>query len=100
MNGLTLARTEEDAMLDKLRAESMSWPAEGPSRVPLWIYSHPDLYARELEVIFYGPTWNYVGLTSEVPERGSFKRTFVGERPVIMTRDEDGDVNVFVNRCA
>jgi phenylpropionate dioxygenase-like ring-hydroxylating dioxygenase large terminal subunit len=68
--------------------------------VPLWIYSDPDLYARELEVIFYGPTWNYVGLASEVPERGSFKRTFIGERPVIMTRDEDGHINVFVNRCA
>lgn len=85
-------------MLEQMRAER--WPAEGPSRVPLWIYSDPDLYARELDVIFYGPTWNYVGLAGEVPERGSFKRTFVGERPVIMTRDEDGAVNVFVNRCA
>ncbi|MEA2978928.1 MAG: salicylate 5-hydroxylase large subunit [Alphaproteobacteria bacterium] len=87
-------------MLDPLHNRSTNWPAEGPSRVPLWIYSDPDLYARELEVIFYGPTWNYVGLASEVPERGSFKRTFIGERPVIMTRDEDGNINVFVNRCA
>lgn len=87
-------------MLEQLRSRTTNWQAEGPSRVPLWIYSDPDLYARELEVIFYGPTWNYVGLTSEIPERGSFKRTFVGERPVIMTRDEDGNINVFVNRCA
>jgi salicylate 5-hydroxylase large subunit len=87
-------------MLEQLRAGAMNWPAEGPSRVPLWIYSDPDLYTRELAVIFYGPTWNYVGLASEVPERGCFKRTFVGERPVVMTRDEDGAINVFVNRCA
>lgn len=87
-------------MLDQLRAQAMTWPPEGPSRVPLWIYSDPEIYARELERIFYGPTWNYIGLTGEIPERGSFKRTFVGERAVIMTRDEDGLVNVFVNRCA
>ncbi|MEA2992367.1 MAG: salicylate 5-hydroxylase large subunit [Alphaproteobacteria bacterium] len=87
-------------MLDQPHTAPTRWPAEGVSRAPLWIYSDPDLYARELDVIFYGPTWNYVGLASEVPERGSFKRTFVGERPVIMTRDEDGSINVFVNRCA
>jgi salicylate 5-hydroxylase large subunit len=87
-------------MLNPVGSLSARWPEEGPSRVPYWIYSDADLYARELETIFYGPAWNYVGLSAEVPEPGSFKRTFVGEKPVIMTRDEDGSINVFLNRCA
>jgi len=84
-------------MLDPLHNRATNWPTDGRAR-SVWIYSDPDLYARELDVIFYGPTWSYVGLASEVPERGSFKRTFIGERPVIMTRDEDGKIQRLVNR--
>ena len=50
--------------------------------------------------IFYGPHWCYVGLDAEIPDRGDFKRTFVGEREVIMVRDADGAINVIENRCA
>lgn len=76
------------------------WPEEGPIRVPAWIYSDPDIYARELEVFHYGKTWNFVGLDCEVPEPNSFRRSWVGERPVIITRDADGEIHVVENRCA
>ena len=34
------------------------------------------------------------------PDPGSFKRSYVGDVPVIVSRDEDGAVHVFENRCA
>lgn len=76
------------------------WPEGGVTRVPAWIYSDPDIFAREMQVFHYGKTWNFVGLDCEVAEPGSFKRSWVGERPVIVTRDHDGDFHVVENRCA
>jgi hypothetical protein len=52
-----------------------TWNQSGSSRIPACVYTDPDIYQRELERIFYGPHWSYVGLDVEVPVAGSFKRT-------------------------
>lgn len=70
------------------------------SRIPAEVYTDPDIYARELERIFYGRHWSYVGLEAELPEAGNFKRTSIGERSVIVVRDRNGTINVVENRCA
>ena len=80
--------------------EPAPWPEAGSSRIPSVVYTDPVIYARELERIFYGPHWSYVGLEAEVPEPGSFKRSAIGERSVIMVRNRDGRINVLENRCA
>lgn len=76
------------------------WPEEGFTRIPAWVYTDPAVYKKEMEVFFAGDTWNYVGLECEVPEVGSFKRQWIGDRPVVMVRNEDGEINVIENRCA
>lgn len=76
-----------------------SWPTEGFTRVPAWIYSDDENYQKELELLFSGNSWSYVGLACELPETGSFKRAWIGERQVIVIRDEEG-INVVENRCA
>ena len=50
------------------RLQDRTWPAEGPARVPFWVYTDPDVYAREQERIFAGPTWCYVGAGRGDPE--------------------------------
>lgn len=76
------------------------WEAEGFSRVPSPVYTSREIYERELDRIFYGRHWSYVGLEVEVPDAGSFKRTSIGERSVIMIRNRHGEINVLENRCA
>jgi salicylate 5-hydroxylase large subunit len=76
------------------------WTSTGSSRIPSDVYTNADIYRRELDRIFYGPHWSYVGLEIEVPEPGCFKRTSVGERSVIMIRNRKGEINVLENRCA
>ena len=76
------------------------WAGEGSSRIPFWVYTDGAVYQRELERFFYSGHWCYVGLDSEIPNPGDFKRTKVGERSVIMIRDKDGLINVVENRCA
>ena len=62
------------------------------TRVPFRVYEDQDIYKAELERIFYGPTWNYVGLECEVPNEGDFRRNFIGEREILMIRKKDGDI--------
>lgn len=76
------------------------WLQGNNSRIPSWAYTDPDVYQRELDRIFYGPHWSYVGLECEIPEPGCFKRTEIGERSVIMVRHRSGAINVLENRCA
>ena len=85
---------------DRRNDTDYHWPEEGLTRVPYWVYSDPGIYRREQERIFAGPAWSYVALECEIPEPGDFKRTYIGERPIVVTRDKDGEINAFVNRCA
>ena len=76
------------------------WPAGDLTRVPYWLYRDEAVYERERERLFLGAAWNFVGLDCEIPAAGDYKTTFIGDVPVIMVRDEDGDVQVLENRCA
>jgi phenylpropionate dioxygenase-like ring-hydroxylating dioxygenase large terminal subunit len=76
------------------------WPAEGLSRVPYWIYSDPDLYALEQERIFRGNTWNFLCLEAELPQPNTFRTSNLGDMSVVVTRDVNGAIHAFENRCA
>lgn len=76
-----------------------SWP-DHETLIPDWIYTDRRIYDRELEKIFLGRHWNYIGLDCEVPEPGNYFRSYLGPLPVVVTRDMDGEVHVFENRCA
>ena len=84
------------------------WSQPGSSQVPFWAYTDAQLYQRELEKIFYGDHWCYVGLEVEIPAVGDFKLSHIGERQVIMVRDRvapkdratDSGIRVVENRCA
>ncbi|HUQ26068.1 MAG TPA: Rieske 2Fe-2S domain-containing protein [Burkholderiales bacterium] len=77
-----------------------SWPSEGATRVPYWVYQDEDVYAEEQRRIFHGPTWSYLCLEAEIAEPQSFVTTFVGDMPVVVTRDASGKLHAFENRCA
>jgi salicylate 5-hydroxylase large subunit len=84
------------------------WTEAGSSRIPFWAYTDAQLYQRELEKIFYGDHWCYVGLEVEIPNTGDYKLSWIGERQVILVRDRvapkdratDTGVRVVENRCA
>ncbi len=78
---------------------SWRWP-EKAARVPNWVYTDPDIFAREQERIFSGPSWLYTCLEAEIPNPGDFKRSRLGTREAVAVRNRDGAVTVLVNRCA
>jgi anthranilate 1,2-dioxygenase large subunit len=95
-----VAQIGEDEMRMLPIEKRFAWPASGLDRVPDWVYTSQEIYDREIERIFHGPTWNYVALGAEVPNAGDYVRSNVGPTSVVVVRDGDGDVNVFENRCS
>jgi anthranilate 1,2-dioxygenase large subunit len=70
------------------------------TRIPYHLFTDPAIYRREQEKIFSGPFWNFVALAAELPKPGDFKATFLGDTPIVVTRDRAGELHAFVNRCA
>jgi salicylate 5-hydroxylase large subunit len=81
-------------------APGRRWPANGTSRVPNWVYTDPDIFAREEARIFEGPGWLYTCLEAEIPNPGDFCRSRLGTKEVVAVRDAAREVHVLVNRCA
>jgi anthranilate 1,2-dioxygenase large subunit len=75
------------------------FPRGDGSRISYKIYSSPEIYELEQERIFRGPTWSFVALEAELPNSGDFKSTFVGDTPVVITRNYDSSLSAWVNRC-
>lgn len=78
----------------------LDWPEPGYTSVPFRVYSDEEIYRLEHQKIFRGPIWNFICLEAEIPSRGDYKTSWIGEIPVVATRDGDGNINVLVNRCA
>jgi phenylpropionate dioxygenase-like ring-hydroxylating dioxygenase large terminal subunit len=75
------------------------WPGD-LTEIPDWVYTDENIYRREVERIFHGRTWSYVGLEAEIPNPGDFIRSHVGPTTVVVTRAKDGSINAVENRCA
>lgn len=76
------------------------WSGDALTRIPFAVYQDAATHAAEQARIFHGPTWNYLCLDAEIPDGGDYRTTFVGETPVIVVRDDDGEIYGFENRCA
>lgn len=90
----------QQAELERTVEGMPQWPGDGFTRVPYWVFQRDDVYAREQETIFRGPAWHYLCLEADVAEGGDFFTTFIGDAPIVVTRDTDGVLHAFENRCA
>ena len=89
-----------DGPFDKAGEARARFPSEKLTEIPYDLYTDEDLYRQELETIYRGPVWNYLALACEIPEPGDYVTTCIGETPVIVTRDRDGQIHAMENRCA
>src|SRR3954470_11488503 len=70
-----------------------------PDRVHLSIYADPAIFELEMERLF-GRAWLILGHDSQVKSPGDYFTTRMGREPVIVTRDDDNEIRVLINRCA
>ena len=81
-------------------APRFTWPGTDVSRVPFQVYTDQAIYEAEQRLIFQGPTWNLLCVEAEIPNPGDYRISYVGNAPVIVNRDETGQINALLNRCA
>jgi phenylpropionate dioxygenase-like ring-hydroxylating dioxygenase large terminal subunit len=62
------------------------------------VYYDAEIFREEMERIWHRE-WVYVAHESELPEPGDYVTRQLGLQPVIVARDDDGGVNLMLNRC-
>jgi len=62
------------------------------------IYSDPGLYELELERVF-ARSWLLLGHETHIPKAGDYLTQYMGEDPVIVVRQKDKSIKVFLNQC-
>jgi phenylpropionate dioxygenase-like ring-hydroxylating dioxygenase large terminal subunit len=85
-------------MITKERIDELVQMADH-GRIDISLYTDEEIFEAEMQRIFY-TTWVYVGHSSEIAQAGDYKTTYIGRIPVIVSRDENGEIHVLINRCA
>jgi 3-phenylpropionate/trans-cinnamate dioxygenase subunit alpha len=62
------------------------------------IFIEQEIYEEELRQIF-ARCWLFLCHDSQIPRPGDFMTTYMGEDPVLVTRDTGGKVRAFLNVC-
>lgn len=62
------------------------------------IFTDRKIYEQELSRIF-ASSWLFLGHVEQLQKAGDFFTTFMGEDPVIVTKDKQGNIRAFLNSC-
>src|SRR5213594_4723883 len=62
------------------------------------IFVSEEIYRQELERVF-ARAWLFIGHESQIPRPGDYFTSCMGEESVILCRDRDERVHVFLNSC-
>lgn len=66
--------------------------------LPQRSYTDPGLFAAEMDRIF-SQDWVMVGRVGQIPEPGDYFTAMVGTRPVIIMRQDNGEIRAMGNFC-
>lgn len=72
--------------------------AGGQVRNPVSGYTSPDIASREWESFFQDYP-HVLGLSADLPKPGSFLTNNDLKKPILCTRDKDGNFHAFLNVC-
>jgi Rieske 2Fe-2S family protein len=81
-----------DAMLSRLRKRKPATPLDRD------FYCSQEDYQVELEMIWYRD-WLFIGHDCEVSKPGDYLTVQVGEYPIVVVRDREGNLRAFHNSC-
>lgn len=87
-----------DDMLDPKHYTNVMKPPLESENLPPWCYTDAQFHRLEIEHIFM-KVWNFVGRGDLLPEPGNYLATDVAGIPILLTRNEAGELKAFANSC-
>lgn len=84
-------------ILDPKHYESVKLPIAEASTLPAWCYTDERYLAAELEL--FKRSWCSAGRLDRVANAGDYAALDIAGVPIIVTRNSDGEINVFANSC-
>ena len=63
------------------------------------IFTNPEIYDLEMEYIFES-NWVFLCHESQLPNPNDFYTTHIGRQPVVVIRNQQGELNGFINACS
>jgi benzoate/toluate 1,2-dioxygenase alpha subunit len=73
-------------------------PEAGEFTVDRALFRDPELFELEMQYIFEG-TWIYLAHESQLPRPHDFYTTTMGRQPVVLMRNQAGEIGGFINAC-
>jgi len=74
-------------------------PLEPRQLLPKEAYPSQEWFDRE-QVELFSKSWTYVGLASDFPDPGDYATLNVGQYPLLVVRDREGQLRAFHNLCS
>ena len=78
--------------------EAVRRPLLEAETLPVWCYTSPAFYRREIERI-WRKVWNFLGSADRIPNPGDYFTVTFADTPLIIVRGQDGVVRSYVNSC-
>ena len=94
-----MAITDGTTETAALFADGAQAPLSQASHLPGYVYSSPRVYAAEKEAIFM-KDWLCVGRVEEVENPGDYMTQRITDEPIIVARNQAGELHAFANVCA
>ena len=86
-------------IIDRISTAVVGDPESGTFRCRRDIFTDPALFDLEMEHIFEG-NWVFLAHESQIPEPNDYFTTYIGRKPVVVTRDKSGKLHAMINACA
>jgi phenylpropionate dioxygenase-like ring-hydroxylating dioxygenase large terminal subunit len=93
-----MGTTPQDPSSVEQELETLSQDFSEDATLPLWITNNEGIYELEKQHIFH-KTWNFLAHESEIPDPGDYVVRYIADDPLIVSRDEDGEIGVYFNAC-
>lgn len=86
-------------MIDRIASAVVEDPARGIYRCRRDVFTDPALFDLEMQHIFEG-NWVFLAHESQIPEPNDYFTTWIGRKPIVITRDKNGELHGLINACA
>lgn len=88
-----------NALIERITDAVIEDKERGIYRCRREIFTDETLFDLEMKHLFEG-NWVFLAHESQLPEPGDYFTTWIGRRPVVLTRDKAGELHGFINACA